>query len=246
MTDGKIEDERLRETLRRAKNNVTNLFRPEDYIAVCEELLARRALEPQEGRETQVKALDWTQLTSPREDGPPEPIAEWEASSVVGIYIIEDDGNEWWLKLATIEDVHQIGRSSDPETLRPVAQADYEDRIRSCLASPPQQATAGEVVDDLPPGEFWMFYDHQTGRWCVYDDGPPKVIRTGAEVIHVREVRAANPVDDEAVERGAIAIDALWSEGQDRGPAFHETEREYQQHCRSTARAALLAAQGGE
>lgn len=44
------------------------------------------------------------------------------------------------------------------------------------------------------------------------------------------------------IEAGAVAIDALWSEGQDRGPAFAETEREYQAHCRSTACAALVAA----
>lgn len=49
-------------------------------------------------------------------------------------------------------------------------------------------------------------------------------------------------VTDAMVEDGAVAIDALWSEGQDRGPAFAETEREYQAHCRSTARAALVAA----
>jgi len=49
-------------------------------------------------------------------------------------------------------------------------------------------------------------------------------------------------VTDAMVEDGAVAIDALWSEGQDRGPAFAETEREYQAHCRSTARAALIAA----
>jgi hypothetical protein len=49
-------------------------------------------------------------------------------------------------------------------------------------------------------------------------------------------------VADAMVEDGAVAIDALWSEGQDRGPAFAETEREYQAHCRSTARAAITAA----
>ena len=53
---------------------------------------------------------------------------------------------------------------------------------------------------------------------------------------------AAIEVTDAMVEDGAVAIDALWSEGEDRGPAFAETEREYQAHCRSTARAALAAA----
>jgi len=30
----------------------------------------------------------------------------------------------------------------------------------------------------------------------------------------------------DAIEAAAVAIDALWSEGQDRGPAFSDTERE--------------------
>lgn len=37
------------------------------------------------------------------------------------------------------------------------------------------------------PREFWMYFDDQTGRWVVCGENP-KVIRTGAEVIHVREV----------------------------------------------------------
>jgi hypothetical protein len=45
----------------------------------------------------------------------------------------------------------------------------------------------------------------------------------------------------DAIEAAAVAIDMLWSEGQDRGPAFSETEREYQEHCRATARAAITA-----
>lgn len=59
-------------------------------------------------------------------------------------------------------------------------------------------------------------------------------------------------VDAKGIEAAAIAIDALWSEGQDRGPEFSRTEREYQEHCRSTARAAIAAylaalpASGGE
>lgn len=49
-------------------------------------------------------------------------------------------------------------------------------------------------------------------------------------------------ISEEAVEAAAIAIDALWSDGDKRDIAFSQTEREYQDHCRSTARAALLAA----
>lgn len=49
-------------------------------------------------------------------------------------------------------------------------------------------------------------------------------------------------ISEEAVEAAAIAIDAHWSDDDNRGPSFSETERSYQDHCRSTARAALLAA----
>ena len=58
------------------------------------------------------------------------------------------------------------------------------------------------VADGLPPGEWWMFYDHQAGKWCVYNDGPPRVVRTDAEVFHVREVRTAaypQPLQQEPV-----------------------------------------------
>lgn len=35
--------------------------------------------------------------------------------------------------------------------------------------------------------DIYLNYDHQTGQWCV-SDSPPKVIRTGSEVIHARVV----------------------------------------------------------
>jgi len=80
-----------------------------------------------------VRGLEWRQLTSPREDGPSDLIAGWESDCVVGTYIIKDDGAEWWLHLADLFDVQQVGRSSDPDLLRNVAQADYEQRILSAL-----------------------------------------------------------------------------------------------------------------
>jgi len=48
-------------------------------------------------------------------------------------------------------------------------------------------------------------------------------------------------IDADGLAAAAEAIDTLWSDGQDRGPAFADTEREYQEHCRSTARAAITA-----
>jgi hypothetical protein len=75
--------------------------------------------------------------------------------------------------------------------------------------------------------------------------GEPEVsfIKTlGIENIPLYTAPPAREISEAEVERAARAIDALWSEGQDRGPAFEDTEREYQAHCRSTARAALEAA----
>ena len=63
-----------------------------------------------------------------------------------------------------------------------------------------------------------------------------------ARVLSALTTSPAREISEAEVERAARAIDALWSEGQDRGPAFEDTEREYQAHCRSTARAALEAA----
>ena len=86
------------------------------------------------------------------------------------------------------------GRFPTVASARAAAQADYEARILAALDSPPDHG--GEEGDSLPLGVWWMFYDNQTGRWCVYDDGPPRVVRTGAEVFHVREVRASLPTQE--------------------------------------------------
>lgn len=42
--------------------------------------------------------------------------------------------------------------------------------------------------------DFWLQYDNTAGMWCVENE-PLKVVRTGAEVIHTREV-SAHPVDE--------------------------------------------------
>ena|SRR5258708_7136939 len=52
-----------------------------------------------------------------------------------------------------------------------------------------------------------------------------------------------NPTEEQ-VELGARAIDAHWSEGDGRKFPYEDTEREYQAHCHSTARACLAAALG--
>lgn len=99
-------------------------------------MLAASPSSPASG--VRVKALEWVQLTSHREDGPPEPIAEWEATCLAGIYSISDEGGEWFLSLATIMDViPHLGRSSDPDALRAVAQSDFAGRILSALGEHP-------------------------------------------------------------------------------------------------------------
>lgn len=66
--------------------------------------------------------------------------------------------------------------------------------------------------------------------------------RVEAYTLALSHPPAREAVDEEMVEAGARAIDALWSEQQARHYVFEDTDREYQAHCRDTARAALLAA----
>ena len=56
------------------------------------------------------------------------------------------------------------------------------------------------AADECSTSDMWLYYDHQIGRWIVNDHNP-KVVRTGAEVIHVRRVGAV----DEAGERNKLA-----------------------------------------
>lgn len=53
------------------------------------------------------------------------------------------------------------------------------------------------VPSDGPAGlrDYWLQYDHQVGRWVVQNE-PFTVIRTGAEVIHTREVGPAGESGD--------------------------------------------------
>lgn len=103
---------------------------------VRSDMLAVSPSSPASG--VRVTPLQWEQLTSRREDGPPEPIAEWEATCLAGIYSISDEGMEWVLSLATIMDViPNLGRSGDPDALRAVAQSDFAGRILSALGEHP-------------------------------------------------------------------------------------------------------------
>lgn len=135
-----VAEEGLREALTMARAYVAQAVQDDGGIDNCE-IGDRLALEridralAASPSSPAVKQLEWRQLTSPREDGPADLIAEWEADCVIGTYIIKDDGGEWWLHLADLFDTRQVGRSDDPDRLRGVAQSDYETRIKSSLVS---------------------------------------------------------------------------------------------------------------
>lgn len=132
-----------------------------------------------------VKPLEWRQLTSPRDDGPPEPIAEWEADCIIGTYIIKDDGGEWWLHLADLFDTRQVSRSDDPDILRTVAHADFADRILSQITLPDAPvAGRGEIREwEVLCGDgTWMLVTDRDGKQFHVDEHeraglPPPVFR---------------------------------------------------------------------
>lgn len=85
--------------------------------------------------EVKVKALEWVEVTSPREDGPPEPIGEYVAETPFGSYYIDmyfgTDSYGW---SANFEASDIDGSDSDsPEKAKAAAQADYERGILSAL-----------------------------------------------------------------------------------------------------------------
>lgn len=85
--------------------------------------------------EVRVKALEWVEVTSTREDGPPEPIGEYVAETPFGSYYIDmyfgTDSYGW---SANFEASDIDGSDSDsPEKAKAAAQADYERGILSAL-----------------------------------------------------------------------------------------------------------------
>jgi hypothetical protein len=146
-----------------------------------------------------------------------------------------------------------------------------ESAFRAMLAAAPLAATPMPGVKVLEWGRYhigkewhgnvvhgtgYNYLVKDDGRWCsgpnrtwVLDQiGNVEAAKAAAQADYEARVLSAlttppaREISEAEVERAARAIDALWSEGQDRGPAFEDTEREYQAHCRSTARAALEAA----
>lgn len=95
-----------------------------------------------------VKPLEWRECTSQREDGPPEPIGEWEAPTLIGEYSVTFDPDEDvkdypWCAFGP----ESIGHFADPDEAKSEAQADYETRIRSALYAVPVPAKVTEEME---------------------------------------------------------------------------------------------------
>jgi hypothetical protein len=108
--------------------------------------------------------------------------------------------------------------------------------VRSDLV-PPTEARGGPVA--------WRVKDYADGWMLAHTLDQAKGQAGNGNLIqplYASHPPAREAVDDVLVEAGARAIDALWSEQQARHYVFEDTDREYQAHCRDTARAALLAA----
>ena len=90
------------------------------------------------GEGVKVKALEWIELTSPREDGPAEPTGEFEALCVFGNYSVSIDADEDMTASPYVvwspED--NLGHFSSADEAKAAAQADYQARIRSALVHP--------------------------------------------------------------------------------------------------------------
>lgn len=88
-----------------------------------------------------VKPLEWREVTSPREDGPPEPTGEVEADTLIGCYSISidgaavDEGGVGW-KWSAWTPFDSLGHFGDLDEAKSAAQADYEARVLSALVQP--------------------------------------------------------------------------------------------------------------
>ena len=96
----------------------------------------------------EVKALEWQEITSPREVG------DIEADTAVGVYsiaiddaAIEESGPDWKWDAWTPHE--NLGHFGDLEAAKAAAQADFDARIRSALAPSPA-ITDAEVAAFTP------------------------------------------------------------------------------------------------
>jgi hypothetical protein len=145
--------------------------------------------------------------------------------------------------------------SEDRRTLKPVPEGvaltpvewdmlSHGDMLGSALGKKVADLLALRSATPMPEPYLWVY--ESPGHFDPVNGGEPPYTDFSDEpkpgYVPLYTTPPAREISEAEVERAARAIDALWSEGQDRGPAFEDTEREYQAHCRSTARAALEAA----
>jgi hypothetical protein len=97
------------------------------------EIAALSAAEPP----VTVKALEWVEMTSAREDGPAEPTGDWEASCMLGEYSVcfDPDQNMSEAPWGVWSPNKNIGHYPGIDEAKAAAQADYEARIRSALTA---------------------------------------------------------------------------------------------------------------
>ena len=134
-----VSDERLAEMLESARR-----LELSEWVSAWTELTAfradRRAANSAGGVE--VKALDWEEVTSPREDNEPEPTGDWEAASIVGGYYIclfEDH-----YEVADPDGEYIVNWLGGLDEAKAAAQADFNRRILSTIVSSPVSAEVTE------------------------------------------------------------------------------------------------------
>lgn len=106
---------------------------------------------PTEAVTVGVKALEWSELTSPREDGPGEPNGNWEAETPFGFYQVEmvaDYATVWGLSFGP-EEEYIGGDRASPDEAKAAAQADYTARIMSAIDITNGEAVGAGIVDDV-------------------------------------------------------------------------------------------------
>lgn len=97
--------------------------------------------------EVEVRELEWKEITSAGEDGPPEPTGDWEATSIVGgyhVYIFEDH-----YEVTRTDGDYVQSWCGDADEAKAAAQIDFADRIRSQLVPSPRQHSS-QVVSQSP------------------------------------------------------------------------------------------------
>lgn len=152
-----------------------------------------------EGEPAAVKLLEWRDLTSPREDGSPEPTGDIAATTLIGEYSvvideadIEEAGAGWSYCVWAPEE--SLGRFADLAEAKAAAQADYEARILSALsASPPSPAMPSPTHRHKKRGTEYVQIGIGKMQAELWFDGLDEDMET---TVDMREVAIYRSVDD--------------------------------------------------